>query len=109
MNISSAGSASGQSSLSASNNLKTLEAKQQKIENEIKQLQKRGTEENAAAIKQLQQQLSQIEQQITEQQSSAASQGLSASVSAGSAYSVELSGQSVPPMNTTAVKTADYE
>lgn len=106
MNISSAGSASGQSSLSASNNLKTLEAKQQKIETEIKQLQKLGTEENAAAIKHLQQQLSQIEQQITEQESSGETQNLSASVSVGPAYSVELSGQRAQPMDT-ADKTTD--
>jgi len=67
-------------------------------------LQKRDAEENAAAIKQLQQQLSQIKQQIAKHESSSTTQSISTSSNAGSAYSVKLSGKSTG----FAAKTADH-
>ncbi|MDU4959169.1 MAG: hypothetical protein E6X17_00695 [Sporomusaceae bacterium] len=95
MNIASVSSASFQTTASTQV-LQNLEAKEKQLQEEIKKLQQQTSDANRTQVKQLQQQLAQIQQQISYQEQnagSAATSSTASAITAGPAYTVEISQQ----------------
>lgn len=91
-------SASSSASQSTQSNIATLQKDEQKLLNQIKQLQSQDAAKNAKQIQSLQQQAQQIEMQIMQQQAQSQNSGTSQntvpSPAADPAYTVQLGQQS---------------